>query len=60
MNEDIMQLSNKLNYSNRLRCSSEAVANRSLVLPDRTFIDSLRKSGDCPRSDGACWLEYFL
>ncbi|KAI6100620.1 Dna2-domain-containing protein [Pisolithus sp. B1] len=60
MNEDIMQLSNKLIYSNRLRCGSEAVANRSLVLPDRTFIDNLRKSGDCLCSDGACWLEYLL
>ncbi|KAI6043523.1 Dna2-domain-containing protein [Pisolithus marmoratus] len=60
MNEDIMQLSNKLIYSNRLRCGSEAVANRSLVLPDRTFIDKLRKSGSCLCSDGACWLEHLL
>ncbi|KAI6101441.1 Dna2-domain-containing protein [Pisolithus croceorrhizus] len=60
MNEDIMQLSNKLIYSNRLRCGSEAVANRSLFLPDRTFIDNLRKSGNCLCPDGACWLEYLL
>ncbi|KAI6019257.1 Dna2-domain-containing protein [Pisolithus microcarpus] len=60
MNEDIMQLSNRLIYSNRLRCGSEAVACRSLVLPDRTFIDKLRKSGNCLCSDGPCWLEYLL
>lgn len=34
MNEDIMLLSNRLIYSDRLRCGSEEVANRSLVLPD--------------------------
>ncbi|KAI5999994.1 Dna2-domain-containing protein [Pisolithus albus] len=60
MNEDIMQLSNRLIYSNRLRCGSEAVASRSLVLPDRTLIDRLRKSGNCLCSDGPCWLEYLL
>lgn len=60
MNEDIMQLSNKLIYSNRLRCGSEAVANRSLVLPNRTFIDNLRESGNCLCSDGACWLKHLL
>ncbi|KAI6145369.1 Dna2-domain-containing protein [Pisolithus tinctorius] len=60
MNEDIMQLSNKLIYSNRLRCGSEAVANRSLVLPNRTFIDNLRESGNCLCLDGACWLEHLL
>ncbi|KAJ3545844.1 hypothetical protein NMY22_g2278 [Coprinellus aureogranulatus] len=34
MNEDIMALSNKLIYSDRLRCGSEEVAKRKLVLPN--------------------------
>ncbi|KAJ2918121.1 hypothetical protein MD484_g2295, partial [Candolleomyces efflorescens] len=33
MNEDIMLLSNKLIYSDRLKCGSEEVAKRRLILP---------------------------
>ncbi|KIK93881.1 hypothetical protein PAXRUDRAFT_33817 [Paxillus rubicundulus Ve08.2h10] len=60
MNEDIMLLSNKLIYGDRLRCGSEAVAKRSLVLPDRSFIDGLRGVGGCLCDDGRCWLARLL
>lgn len=36
MNEDIMLLSNKLIYSDRLRCGSKEVAKRRLILPFAT------------------------
>lgn len=60
MNEDIMLLSNKLIYADRLRCGSESVAKRSLVLPDRTFIDTLRGAGGCLCDDDHCWLTRLL
>ncbi|KAG6382086.1 Dna2-domain-containing protein [Boletus reticuloceps] len=60
MNEDIMLLSNKLIYSDRLRCGSESVAKQSLVLPDKTFIDTLCGAGGCLCSDGKCWLAQLL
>lgn len=34
MNEDIMLLSNRLIYGNRLKCGNQKVAKRSLILPD--------------------------
>ncbi|KAF8554816.1 Dna2-domain-containing protein [Imleria badia] len=60
MNEDIMLLSNRLIYGDRLRCGSEAVAKRSLTLPDKTFIDDLRGSGGCLCDEGTCWLARLL
>lgn len=54
MNEDIMTLSNKLIYGDRLRCGSEAVARRSLVLPDRTFLHSLHADSHCHVD--SCWI----
>lgn len=60
MNEDIMLLSNKLVYGDRLLCGSEAVAKRSLVLPDKRFIDTLREVGGCLCDDGQCWLGRLL
>ncbi|KAF9222302.1 Dna2-domain-containing protein [Gyrodon lividus] len=60
MNEDIMLLSNKLIYGDRLRCGSEAVAKRTLVLPDRSFVDELRGVGGCLCDDGKCWLARLL
>lgn len=60
MNEDIMLLSNRLIYGDRLRCGSEAVAKRSLVLPDRTLIDTLRGPGGCLCDNGTCWLARLL
>ncbi|KAH7929561.1 Dna2-domain-containing protein [Leucogyrophana mollusca] len=59
MNEDIMELSNKLIYGGRLRCGSDTVAKRCLVLPSRTFVESLR-SGACICRHGECWLEQIL
>ncbi|KAJ3509904.1 hypothetical protein NMY22_g16142 [Coprinellus aureogranulatus] len=49
MNEDIMALSNKLIYSDRLRCGSEEVAKRKLVLPNavtegtKTWLDNCHR-----------------
>ncbi|KIJ63491.1 hypothetical protein HYDPIDRAFT_175890 [Hydnomerulius pinastri MD-312] len=60
MNEDIMQLSNKLIYGDRLRCGSEAVAKRTLVLPDKGFIDNIRGTGGCLCHDRKCWLAHLL
>lgn len=53
MNSDIMTLSNTLIYSNRLHCGNEEVANRSLVLPDTSFVDSLHDDGQGAQQ---CWL----
>ncbi|KAJ7784549.1 DNA replication factor Dna2-domain-containing protein [Mycena metata] len=55
MNEDIMTLSNRLVYGDRLRCGSEAVARQSLVLPDRGFLQNMHAAKAC-HSDG-CWIE---
>ncbi|KAG6333843.1 hypothetical protein ID866_5248 [Astraeus odoratus] len=60
MNEDIMQLSNQLIYGNRLRCGSEAVAKRSLVLPDKNFLGTLRSSGNCHCTGEECWIAHLL
>lgn len=58
MNEDIMALSNKLIYGDRLRCGSETVAKRSLVLPDRTFLRAMHRGNQC-HSQG-CWIEKLM
>ena len=56
MNEDIMALSNKLIYSDRLKCGSDAVAKRSLILPDPKPLAELRQT-NCAEN---CWLEKVL
>jgi len=58
MNEDIMQLSNKLIYGDRLRCGSEEVAKRTLVLPNKFMTDKL-DPGMC-LCEESCWLRYLL
>ncbi|ESK91611.1 dna replication helicase dna2 [Moniliophthora roreri MCA 2997] len=59
MNSDIMDLSNKLIYSDRLRCGSEEIANRGLVLPDRSFLIGLhQETGACCAPD--CWIERLM
>ncbi|KAJ7675810.1 Dna2-domain-containing protein [Mycena polygramma] len=58
MNEDIMTLSNKLIYSDRLRCGSDAVANQRLVLPDRKFLQNMHMGKAC-HSDG-CWIDRLM
>ncbi|KAJ3500973.1 hypothetical protein NLJ89_g9551 [Agrocybe chaxingu] len=58
MNEDIMLLSNRLIYDNRLRCGNEETAKRSLTLPDRSFftrLHAVKHQEDECKSD--CWLE---
>ncbi|KAL1751935.1 DNA replication factor Dna2-domain-containing protein [Schizophyllum commune] len=57
MNSDIMTLSNTLIYSNRLHCGNEEVANRSLVLPDTSFVDSLHDDEQGARQ---CWLRALI
>jgi DNA replication ATP-dependent helicase Dna2 len=56
MNMDIMLLSNKLIYGDRLRCGSEEVARRSLVLPKTVFLRRLHANGPSCHPDG-CWIE---
>ncbi|KAG1738190.1 AAA domain-containing protein [Suillus lakei] len=58
MNEDIMQLSNKLIYGDRLRCGSEEVAKRTLVLPNECMTSKL-DPGMC-LCEESCWLRYLL
>jgi DNA replication ATP-dependent helicase Dna2 len=58
MNEDIMLLSNKLIYSDKLKCGSEEVAKRSLVLPNRTILDRLHRGDQC--NGERCWIERLL
>ncbi len=58
MNADIMTLSNKLIYSDRLQCGSDAVAARSLKLPNPTFFTSLHARSPCPKLD--CWMSRLM
>lgn len=60
MNEDIMHLSNKLIYSDRLVCGSSDVANRSLVLPKMIPLDKLHGKVKEKCKDGECWMEKLL
>ena len=57
MNEDIMLLSNRLIYRDRLKCGSRAVAKQSLLIPHP-------KDGHLPhRPDagtGPCWLQRLM
>ena len=58
MNADIMLLSNRLIYNDRLKCGSEEVARRCLKLSGRQFLDRLHVGGNkesCSRK--TCWLE---
>lgn len=58
MNADIMLLSNRLIYNDRLECGSEEVARRCLKLSGREFLDRLHVGVDmklCVRQK--CWLE---
>lgn len=60
MNEDIMLLSNRLIYNNRLRCGSDMVAKQSLVLPDDSFLRKLHLTSACQSDTTACWLSRIL
>lgn len=57
MNSDIMLLSNRLIYGDRLRCGSEAIAKRSLKIPDSSYLRGLHaKSSPCEMAGVPCWL----
>jgi hypothetical protein len=56
MNAEIMLLSNKLIYGDRLRCGSEEVAQQSLVLPNTAFLRRLHAGGSPCHPDG-CWID---
>ncbi|KAH9482370.1 DNA replication ATP-dependent helicase/nuclease DNA2 [Psilocybe cubensis] len=71
MNEDIMMLSNKLIYNDRLQCGNDEVAKRSLVLRNKRFLGRLHVNAHnddsahienssnkvlCRGAD-VCWLE---
>ncbi|KAJ7644148.1 Dna2-domain-containing protein [Roridomyces roridus] len=58
MNEDIMALSNRLIYEDRLRCGSEVVAKQALRLPDRGFLNDLHVGKACHSS--GCWIEKLM
>lgn len=57
MNSDIMLLSNRLIYGDRLRCGSDSVARRSLKIPDSSYLRGLEsRSSACQAADVPCWL----
>ncbi|KAJ7672725.1 DNA replication factor Dna2-domain-containing protein [Mycena rosella] len=56
--DQIMTLSNRLIYGDRLRCGSEAVAQQTLVLPDRTFLRNMHIGQPC-HSTG-CWIDKLM
>ena len=56
MNEDIMLLSNRLVYENRLKCGSETVARQSLVLSRRSACGELFEQS----CDEKCWIQDLL
>ncbi|TFK52072.1 Dna2-domain-containing protein [Heliocybe sulcata] len=58
MNEDIMLLSNKLIYGDRLRCGSDAVARRSLQLPNPKMLKAFHRPSCYPVE--SCWLHKLL
>lgn len=62
-----MTLSNKLIYGDRLKCGSEDVAKRCLVLPDRGFLrEGLHAGGNLEMACGSgdsgssCWMEALM
>ena len=59
MNSDIMLLSNKLIYSNRLRCGSKTIASQSLRLPKKSEYMALLHSKSTCR-DYECWISKLM
>jgi DNA replication ATP-dependent helicase Dna2 len=58
MNADIMLLSNKLIYDDRLSCGNQKIANQSLILPDNTFIQQIHTpTSTCGDS---CWMKELM
>lgn len=59
MNEDIMLLSNKLVYQDKLKCGSEKVAKRVLRVPKTSMLDEMHaKTMAC--SGEECWLKKLI
>ncbi|KAK4699919.1 DNA replication ATP-dependent helicase/nuclease Dna2, partial [Phenoliferia sp. Uapishka_3] len=58
MNEDIMHLSNKLVYEDRLQAGSKAVATRSLKLPNPKALDAMH--GHVDHGAKPCWIRDLL
>ncbi|EKM53179.1 uncharacterized protein PHACADRAFT_147492 [Phanerochaete carnosa HHB-10118-sp] len=57
MNKDIMLLSNRLIYGDRLRCGNEEVARRGLKT-NKAWLDAVHESqGNCK---AGCWIEQLL
>jgi DNA replication ATP-dependent helicase Dna2 len=55
MNADIMLLSNKLIYNDRLSCGNPKVTNQALTLPDNSFIQQIHaQASPC---GNPCWLK---
>ena len=59
MNADIMLLSNKLIYSDRLRCGSDDVASRRLVLPNTAYLRQMHLKSE-PCHESGCWIQGLL
>ena len=65
MCEEIMSLSNRLIYDGRLKCGNEAVAARTLQLPDPNGLKKLHKktylelAGDACNGEN-CWIKHLL
>jgi DNA replication ATP-dependent helicase Dna2 len=58
MNADIMLLSNKLIYNDRLSCGNQKVANQALTLPDNMFIRQIHTlTSPC---GNPCWMKELL
>jgi DNA replication ATP-dependent helicase Dna2 len=63
MNEEIMTLSNRLIYGERLRCGSEAVRTRKLTIPKWNAVKRLCRRAECARGGQkpqGCWLHQLL
>jgi hypothetical protein len=58
MSADIMFLSNRLIYNDRLKCGNQKVANQSLILPNNAFIQSIHTSTS-PCGD-QCWMKELM
>jgi hypothetical protein len=55
-----MLLSNKLIYGDRLRCGSDTVAKRRLVLPNPNFLGDVHRNGKSSCSSDRCWLQRLM
>ena len=60
MNEDIMLLSNKLIYGDRLQCGSEEVAKRTLEIPNPLSLRDRHKHNEYSGLSAESWIEHLL